>query len=429
MSDNYNVRTLDHPFNATVSVPGSKSETNRALLLAALASGESTLRGALFSDDSRVFVGSLRRLGITVEEDAANQSILVSGAGGRIPATRAELFIGNSGTSARFLTAFLALGRGEYLLDGVPRMRERPIGDLLEALTALGADARSIHGTACPPVRIGADGLAGGDVVVDAALSGQFLSALLMVVPYARRDTTLVLRGELVSQPYIEMTIAMMRDWGVHVDATHAPSRYHVASGQRYEARQYLIAPDASGASYFLAAAAVTGGRVRVRNLALATNQGDLRLLDVFERMGCTIKTVGNDVELTGPEKLNGIDIDLNAMSDMTMTIAAIAPYASGPVIIRNVAHIRVKETDRLAATIVELRRLGADVEELADGLAICPSPLHGGVVQTYDDHRMAMAFAVPGLLTEGIAIENPSCVAKTFPDFFTTFDAACGHG
>jgi 3-phosphoshikimate 1-carboxyvinyltransferase len=438
MIDTYSVRTLKHRFDATVSVPGSKSETNRALLLAALADGESTLHGALFSDDSRVCLESLHRLGIEVREDPAAESLSVTGAAGRIPVSHAELFIGNSGTSARFLTAFLALGQGEYLLDGVQRMRERPIGDLLSALTALGADARSLHGNGCPPVHILAQGLRGGEVAVDASLSGQFLSALLMVAPYANHDTTLALSGELVSKPYIDMTMAMMREWGARVEVEVAPpgaapsgarNRYHIASGQRYGAREYHIAPDASGASYFLAAAALTGGRVTVRNLALATNQGDLRLLDVFEAMGCTVKTIGRDVELTGPERLNGIDIDLNAMSDMTMTLAAIAPFAGQPVILRNVAHIRVKETDRLAATVAELRRLGAEVEELADGLAVHPSALHGGTVRTYDDHRMAMAFAITGLVTEGIEIENPGCVAKTFPDFFRTLEAACAYG
>jgi 3-phosphoshikimate 1-carboxyvinyltransferase len=433
--ETYRVRPLQSPFDATVSVPGSKSQTNRALLLGALAGGESVLRGALFSDDSHVFVDSLQRLGLSVVADPAAAVIVVTGAGGSIPASSAELYIGNAGTACRFLTAFLPLGRGEYLLDGTARMRQRPIGELLDALNALGAQVEAVNGNGCPPVRVRASGLRGGAATVDAARSGQFLSALLMVAPYAERDTTLRLAGHLASPPYIDMTLAMMREWGVTVetqgDPLHSspenPASYLIKAGSRYDARIYDVPPDASGASYFLAAAAVTGGTVRIRNLALATDQGDLGLLHVFERMRCQVSVQGNDVELTGPAQFDGIDLDLNGMSDMTMTLAAIAPFARGPVVIRNVAHIREQETDRLAATVAELRRLGARVDERADGLTVYPSALRAAVVQTYDDHRMAMAFAIPGLLVPGIEIENPGCVAKTFPDYFARLEEACG--
>lgn len=433
--ETYTVQPLAGPFNASVGVPGSKSQTNRALLLAALADGRSLLRGALFSDDSRVFVDSLQRLGLSVEADAVAETIAVDGAAGLIPARSAELFVGNAGTAARFLTAFLPLGHGDFVLDGSARMRQRPIAELLDALSALGATVESIGGNGCPPVRVRAAGLRGGAAMVDATRSGQFLSALLMVAPYAQQDVMLSLKGPLASAPYIAMTLTMMREWGVQVrtdgDTLQAspeqPVSYHVRAGARYAARAYDVPPDASGASYFLAAAAVSGGSVRVRNLARAQEQGDLGLLQVFERMGCKVETIANDVQLTGPEQLEGIDLDLNAMSDMTMTLAAIAPFARGPVAIRNVAHIRHQETDRLAATVAELRRLGAHVEERADGLTVYPSRLHAAQVQTYDDHRLAMAFAITGLKVPGVTIQNPGCVAKTFPDFFKRLEAAIG--
>jgi len=422
-ADPYEVRPLTAPPRATVSVPGSKSQTNRALLLAALAEGRSTLRGALLSDDSWVFVDSLRRLGFEVAVDEASVAIDVIGQGGRIPASEADLFIGNAGTAARFLTAFLPLGHGTYLLDGTPRMRLRPIGELLDALRILGADLEPIHGDGCPPVRVRAAGLPGGEVTLDASRSGQFLSALLMVGAYAARGLVVRPAGPVASPPYIDMTLTMMAQWGVatvHSD----DGAYTIRAGQRYQACVYDVPPDASGASYFLAAAAVTRGTVRVRNLALATDQGDLGFVEVLERMGCVVARAGADIEVTGPERLRGIEIDLNGMSDMTMTLAAIAPFADSPVIIRNVAHIREQECDRLAATAAELRRLGAEVEEWADGLAIQPAALHGATIHTYDDHRIAMAFALPGLVVPGVRIANPACVAKTFPDYFTRLES-----
>ena len=424
--DFYHVRPLDRPFDALVTVPGSKSQTNRALLLAALADGESILHGALFSDDTRVFVDSLQRLGFSVDADEGAATIRVQGRGGTVPATRAELYVGNAGTAARFLTAFLPLGRGEYLLDGSPRMRERPIGELLDALAALGADVRAVQGNGCPPVLVYAAGLAGGETVVDAERSGQFLSALLMVAPYAQCDITLRVAGSVASPPYIAMTLAMMAEWGLPSVPEREDGRYAIVAGGRYRPMIYQVPPDASGASYFLAAAAVTGGRVRVRGLGAATDQGDLGFVDVLASMGCRVVRDGMDIELHGPGRLSGIDLDMNAMSDMTLTLAAIAPFADGPVTIRNVAHIRHQETDRIAAVVAELRRLGVTVEERPDGLTINPGPMHGATLRTYDDHRIAMAFAITGLRVPGVVLEDPDCVAKTFPDYFARLEAAC---
>jgi 3-phosphoshikimate 1-carboxyvinyltransferase len=424
----YPVQPLTHPCAATVHVPGSKSQTNRALLLAALAAGESLLRTALFSDDTRVFVDSLQRLGFTVEADSAAEQIRVHGLGGRIPATRADLAVGNAGTAARFLTALLPLGHGTYTLDGTPRMRQRPIAELLVALTALGATAEALEGNDCPPVRVRASGLPGGAAHLDASRSGQFLSALLMVGPYAARDIQLTLESSVASAPYIEMTLAMMRTWGMSPlpEPLRDRSGYLIHSGGRYQARTYDVPPDASAASYFLAAAAVSAGRVRVCGLARATEQGDLGFLEVLAAMGCTVRQEGDDVVLIGPAQLQGIEVDLNAMSDMALTLAAIAPFASGPVAIHNVAHIRHQETDRITAAVSELRRLGAHVEERPDGLTVLPGLLHGARIHTYGDHRMAMSFAVTGLRVPGIEIEDPGCTAKTFPDFFTRLEVAC---
>uniref|UniRef100_A0A831X6U7 3-phosphoshikimate 1-carboxyvinyltransferase n=1 Tax=Thermorudis peleae TaxID=1382356 RepID=A0A831X6U7_9BACT len=415
------------PIDAEVTLPGSKSYTNRALVLAALAEGTSTLHAALFSEDTAVMAESLRRLGLPVAEDPAGLTFTIEGKGGRIPADRAELFVGNSGTTARFLTALLALGQGKYLLDGVPRMRQRPIQPLLDALRQLGVDAASVSGSGCPPVRVRAQGLAGGKVVLPGSLSSQYLSALLMVGPCTRLGLEIEIEGELVSKPYVELTIQAMQAFGASV-CCEGYRRFVVPGGQRYRARDYTVEPDASAASYFFALAAVTGGRVRVHNLGSRSAQGDVRFVDVLERMGCQVIREPDSITVQGPASLRGVEVDMNAISDTVQTLAAIAPLASGPVVIRNVAHIRHKETDRIHALATELRRLGVVVDEFPDGLAIYPSPVRPGTVQTYDDHRMAMSFAVLGCRVPGITIDNPGCVAKTFPDFFQRLAAALGR-
>lgn len=415
---------LNQPVDADVDLPGSKSYTNRALPIAALAAGTSTLRGALFSDDTAYMAASLRQLGIPVQEDATAARFIVNGMGGSIPEPEAELFAGNSGTSARFLTALVAAGNGTYIIDGVPRMRARPISPLLDALQQLGVQAESIEGTGCPPVRIVANGIAGGTTRLDGTISSQYLTALLIAAPLARSDVSIEIEGELVSKPYIDMTGAIMNDFGVAVDHD-GYQRFLVRSGQRYQPRDYFIEADASAASYFFALAAATGGRVRASNLNQLSLQGDLRFVDVLEQMGCRVTWFDNAVEVQGANQLQGIDVDMNAISDTVQTLAAIAPLASGPVSIRNVEHIRAKETDRLSALTTELRRLGIDVTEKADGLVIQPGEPHGAVIQTYEDHRMAMSFAILGCATPGITIENPGCVAKTFPGFFDVLVAA----
>jgi 3-phosphoshikimate 1-carboxyvinyltransferase len=405
------------PQGARVRVPGSKSLTNRALIVAAMADGPSTLTGALDSDDTRVMVDSLRRLGIAVEHDPAAATIRVAGCGGRIPAASAELFVANSGTSLRFLTAMLANGRGTYKLDGTPRMHQRPVADLLLALNGLGSDARSDLGTGCPPVTVNAGGLDGGYAFVKGDVSSQFLSGLLMALPYARETTSVEVDGTLVSRPYVAMTLAVMEAFGVQA-GNRKFQRFDVRPA-RYTGRDYRIEPDASAASYFFAAAAITGGTVTVEGLGTESLQGDVAYVDVLEHMGCTVVR-DRDATTVAGGPLRGVDVDMNAISDTVMTQAVVAMFASGMSRIRNVGHIRHKETDRIAAVATELRKLGATVDERKDGLVLFPpETITPARIATYDDHRMAMAFALAGLKADGITILDPACVAKTYPGFW----------
>ena len=413
------IEPLAKPVNATVTVPGSKSITNRALVLAALGSRGTTLSNVLRSEDTEVMLDCLRRLGFDIRADWPRSTVRVDydPAGDWIPATKADLFVGNSGTTVRFLTAMLALGEGEYRLDGVPRMRERPIQDLLEALGQLGVEAVSEFGNGGPPVTVRANGLRGGRVRVRGDVSSQFVSGLMLAVPFGEADTTIELVGPLVSEPYVEMTLAMLRQFGLTAQVTSAGT-YFILGQQIHQQEHYAIEPDASAASYFWAAAAITGGRVTVSGLNRTSLQGDVRFVDVLQQMGCRVEEC--DAGITGHGgKLRGADVDMNDISDTVMTLGAVACFAEGPTTIRNVAHIRHKETDRIAALATELRKLGAEVEERADGLTITPRPLKGCAVDTYNDHRMAMSLALVGLKVPGVVIRNPGCVAKTYPGFW----------
>jgi 3-phosphoshikimate 1-carboxyvinyltransferase len=418
------VEPLGAPPDAVVSVPGSKSLTNRALVIAALADGTSQLLNTLYSDDTVVMVDSLRRLGFDVGASPASSVTVVRGLRGHIPATNADLFVGNAGTAARFLTAMVCLGHGRYRLDGVARMRERPIRDLVEALGQLGAVAAATNGSL--PVVVEGRGLRGGRAVVTGDVSSQFVSALLMAAPYAAGDVEIEVAGRLVAAPYVEMTLAVMEAFGVTAART-GPQRFHIRAGQCYGARAYGVEPDASGAAYFFAAAAITGGRVTVDGLPATSLQGDARFVDVLEQMGCRVDRDEAGLTVTGTGSLVGVDVDLESMSDQTMTLAAIAPFADGPTRIRGVRHIRHQESDRLAATAAELRRIGQEVDEREDGLVITPRPVRPAVIQTYGDHRIAMAFAVVGMRAPGITIADPGCVAKTFPDFFERLEQLRG--
>ncbi|HLF01596.1 MAG TPA: 3-phosphoshikimate 1-carboxyvinyltransferase [Anaerolineales bacterium] len=418
------ITPIAHPLRATVRVPGSKSLTNRALALAALADGTTTLINALESDDSRYFIEALQRLGFSVEATAHRSLLTVHGLGGRIPAARAELFVGNAGTAARFLTAFVALGHGEYVIDGNARMRERPIHDLLDALEQIDVNAESATG--CPPVKVWATGLPGGRAQMKGDVSSQFLSGLLLVAPYARAPLEIEVSGGLNSKPYVDMTLAIMADFGVTVER-EGYERFRIAPQRYHAVGEYEIESDASAASYFFAAPAVCGGSVRVQNISRRSKQGDIAFLDVLAHMGCGVAEGDRWITVNGPapEKMGGIEVDLSDIPDTAQTLAAIAPFADSPTIIHGIASARVKETDRVAAMCTELRRLGVTVEEYPDGLKIYPcEKIQPAVIETYDDHRMAMAFALVGLHAEGIAIENPGCVSKTFPNYFEVVES-----
>jgi len=403
---------------AEITVPGSKSITQRALAVAALADGVSRLVGPLDSEDTRLFRNALAELGIAVEETGDVWS--VRGAAGGFHAASGDIFMGNNGTGIRFLVSMVALGSGQYLLSGTERMAERPIWPLLEALRSWGADARSVYGTGCPPVRIDARGLSGGETVLSAAKSSQFLSSLLIVAPYTREPARIRLEGPLVSRPYVDLTLAVMASFGAGVK--EEAGVFFVPRG-RYRAREYHVEGDASSASYFWAAAAVTGGRVTVRNIPEHSLQGDAVFADILGRMGCGVEKGPGGVTVSGPSggtSLSGLDIDMGEWPDVVPTLAVVAAFAQGRTVIRNVGHLRIKETDRIRAVATELARLGARVEEMPDGLVIDGGmPIGGARVRTYDDHRIAMAFAVAGLRVPGIEIEDPECVKKSFPGFW----------
>ncbi len=413
---------LAKPPHATITVPGSKSITNRALVLAALSEpGKgSELRGVLQSEDTEVMIQALRQLGFHVWTDWPERVVHVrrGTSASPIPAPEADLFVGNSGTTMRFLTAMVSLGEGRYRLDGVSRMRERPVEDLLVALRQLGVQAHSERGNGYPPVIVEADGLGGGLVRIKGDVSSQFLSGLLMAAPLARDPISIEVTGPLVSAPYVDMTLELMWQFGVEVDADDSLSCFEIPVRPWYRSRTLEIEPDASAASYFFAAAAITEGTVAVPHLARSSLQGDVEFVNVLEEMGCRVLSQENTLGIKG-RPLRGIDVDMNDISDTVMTLAAVACFADGPTTIRNVAHIRHKETDRLAALATELRRLGAEVDEFADDLTITPGPLHGAEVETYNDHRMAMSLALIGLRVPGVVIKNPACVAKTYPRFF----------
>lgn len=362
-------------------------------------------------------VEALRQLGLSVDVNAQARTIRVGGCGGRLPASHADLYIANSGTTIRFLAAMLTLGRGEYRLDGTSRMRERPIQDLLEALRELGADAVSELNTGCPPIVLRANGLSGGRATVRGDISSQFLSGLLMAAPYARQPVELQMHGALVSQPYVKMTLEVMRSFGVEVQ-TSGLTNFRFPGNQMYHSREYVIEPDASAASYFWGAAAITGGEITVEGLSRSSLQGDVAFCECLEHMGCEVRYGADSITVAG-RPLTGVDADMNAISDTVQTLAAVALFADGPTTITGVAHIRHKETDRIGDLATELRKLGARVEEFSDGLRITPAVLRAAEIDTYHDHRMAMSLALVGLQTPGVAIRDPNCTQKTYPNFF----------
>jgi 3-phosphoshikimate 1-carboxyvinyltransferase len=424
-SGSYLVTPANRPVRGRATPPGSKSYTNRALVLAALARGKSVLEGALSSDDTLHMARGLEALGFALTHDEPGARFEVVGGGGTLPASRASVFVGNSGTTARFLTAMMALGHGTYELDGNEAMQKRPIQPLLDAMAQLGAKATSLRGNGCPPIRVDADGFAGGTTRMPGGVSSQYFSALLLAAPCTRQGITVEVDGDLKSKPYIDVTAQAMSAFGASMTRDDF-RRFEVKPGT-YSATNYQVEPDASAASYFFAAAAVTRGTVVVSGLGSKSLQGDLAFVRILEKMGCVVRQTENETEVTGPEKLRGVEVDMSNLSDTAQTLAAIAPFASGPVRVTGIGFIRKKETDRVGAVVKELTRLGIRAEEQSDGFVVHPGMPRAGEVETYDDHRMAMSFAVTGLAAPGIRILDPGCVSKTFPRFFEVLEGLVG--
>ena len=411
--------------SGSVVLPGSKSLSNRILLLSMLAEGKTEIQNLLDSDDVRRMVEALETLGIQLEENRAENLITVSGTSGIIPVKEATLMLGNAGTAIRPLTAAMTLGHGRFVLDGVQRMRERPIIDLVNGLSQLGANLRCINGTDCPPVEVIADGLPGGITRLSGAISSQYLTAILLAAPYADKEVQIEITDKLVSVPYVEMTLRLMQSFGVSVN--HENFRlFHIPRQTYRSPGNIFVEGDASSASYFLAGAAITKGTVTVKGCGTDSLQGDARFAEVLEKMGAKVEWEPQQVKLTG-NSLNGIDVDMNQMPDAAMTLAVAALFASGPTTIRNIYNWRVKETERLQAVSTELRKLGAEVEEGYDYLVIQPpEQIRKAEIDTYDDHRMAMAFSLAACGESPMTINNPGCVSKTFPDYFEVLNGLC---
>jgi len=413
----------------SIRLPGSKSISNRTLLLAALAEGATTIHDLLASDDTMVMLGALRALGIQWDE-VDERTVIVHGNGGALPNAAADLFMGNAGTAIRPLTAALAVIGGDYTLHGVSRMHERPIGDLVDALNEVGAQIEYTGEQGFPPLRIRRGHITARRIAVRGNVSSQFLTALLMAAPLMAKGhaVSIDVVGELISKPYIEITLNLMRRFGVEV-LQNGWSSFTVEPGQRYRSPGTIhVEGDASSASYFLAAGAIAGGPVRVEGVGEHSIQGDVRFADALERMGAIVTRGDNWIEARSNGQLKAIDADFNHIPDAAMTIAVAALYADGPSTLRNIASWRVKETDRLAAMATELRKLGAEVEEGPDYIRITPpSQLKPATIDTYDDHRMAMCFSLASLDGQArrgnaMRINDPKCVAKTFPDYFEAF-------
>lgn len=405
--------------DGAINLPGSKSVSNRALLLAALACGKTVLTNLLDSDDVRHMLNALSALGINYTLSADRTRCDITGNGGALRAPGVlELFLGNAGTAMRPLAAALCLGENEIVLTGEPRMKERPIGHLVDALRQGGANIDYLEQENYPPLRL-RGGFTGGDVEVDGSVSSQFLTALLMTAPLAPKDTIIHVKGELVSKPYIDITLNLMKTFGVEI-ANHHYQQFVVKGGQQYQSPgRYLVEGDASSASYFLAAGAIKGGTVKVTGIGRNSMQGDIRFADVLEKMGATI-TWGDDFIACTRGELHAVDMDMNHIPDAAMTIATTALFAKGTTTLRNIYNWRVKETDRLFAMATELRKVGAEVEEGHDYIRITPpAKLHHADIGTYNDHRMAMCFSLVALSDTAVTILDPKCTAKTFPDYF----------
>jgi 3-phosphoshikimate 1-carboxyvinyltransferase len=410
-------------FTAEIDVPGSKSVANRALIIAALAEGTTVLKNMLFSDDTRYMMEAIRKLGNRVEVDEQKRTVIVESTTEKVfPET--ELFIGNAGTAMRFLPTYISAGQGKVSLTGIQRMKERPIKDLVDGLRELGVKVTYKEKDGFPPFEIDANGLPGGEISIRGDKSSQYLTSILLSAPYAKEDVTVKIQGKLVSIPYVDITIKMMKDFGVEVE-NRDYKEFFIKSGQKYKSREYVVEGDCSSASYFFGIAAITNSEIKVNNVYKNTMQGDLKLLEVLEKMGVSVSYGENHVLVKGSGKLSGITVDMHHMSDVAQTLSVVALFADGITEIKNVYNMRIKETDRIKAVYNELTKLGAKVTELEDGLIIEPAVKYNENVEidTYDDHRMAMSFSLAGLRIPGVKIKDPDCVSKTFPNYFEEFE------
>ena len=408
------------PRSEEVAVPGSKSLTHRMLIAAGLSNGVSRIGNALFSDDTRLTMDTLSCLGVIIKE--AGDGLEVCGLNGRPAAFSDSIHLGNSGTSMRLLAGVVALGRGTYRLTGSERMQERPIQDLLDSLVSIGIPAVSINGNGCPPIEISGGSFAGGPVSVDCTTSSQYLSALMLMAPCTDKGLEITVTGGLVSRPYIDLTVDVMARFGidVHRDGYH---RFSIKGGQTYRPGTHRVEADCSQAGYFWAAAAITGSRIKVKHIPADSRQGDIGIARVLEKMGCRMETAADGIAVAGGP-LSAVRVDMSAMPDVVPTLAVVAAFAEGTTVIENVAHLREKESDRLAAVAAELLKMGVNAVVTEDGLRITGGAPRGAVIDTYDDHRIAMSFALAGLRVPGMVIRNEGCVAKSFPDFWDVFEA-----
>ncbi len=428
MKENYKVHMVSAPIDWTVTVPGSKSMTNRALLMGSLADGKTTLSGVLFSDDSRHFLAALQALGFDVEIQEAQKQVTITGLNGKVPVTEGKIDVGSAGTAARFLTALLGVAEGTFTIQASEQMKKRPMKPLFDVLVAIGAKISYLEKEGHLPIQItGIGGTKAMDevccVALDISESTQFLSALLLISPMIKQGLSIAITSARKDGSYIQITRKMMENFGVEV--MFDGENYNIRKDSSYKAGAYQIEPDISAACYFYAAAALTGGKALVKNVTWDCMQGDLQFLNVLAQMGCTITETAQGIVVCGAEgrRLKGITVDMKEFSDQTMTLAAIAPFAEEDVRIENVGHIRLQESDRIHAIATELSRLGVTCKEEKDALTIQPKMPNAGIVQTYDDHRMAMAFALIGLRVQGIEIANPMCCRKTFEEYFDVLE------
>jgi 3-phosphoshikimate 1-carboxyvinyltransferase len=404
--------------NCEVTVPGSKSYTHRILIAAALSDGICTIHNGLKSEDTLLTLGALRQMGIPI--DVTDDIFVVHGAKGAFKPCMDSIYLGNSGTSMRLLTAVAALGKGGYTLTGTQRMGERPIQDLLDGLNQIGVKARSVNDNGCPPVEIKGGNVPGGSIDLKCGVSSQFLSALLLISPCTKKGIQINITQGPVSRPYVDMTVDVMKEFGVevHRDGYH---RFKVSGGQTYRAGSYVVEPDCSQAGYFWAAAAISGAKIKVKGITRKTRQGDVRFTELLEKMGCTILYETDGIAVSG-RPLSAITADMADMPDMVPTLAVVASFAKGTTVIQNVAHLKEKESDRLGSVVQELSKIGIQASCSHSGMMITGGSPHGSEIDTYGDHRMAMSFSLVGLKVSGIIIKDEMCVEKSFPNFWEVF-------